>query len=204
MLGETINKPSKSAFDLDYVGIKASQFSFSRLQGADPVLGVDMASTGEVGCIGDDTSEAILKAMISVGHRVPEKGVLFSNGNMKQKISLLDSARRIEKRGLTVYATEGTCKFLNDNGVKALPAYFPGDDRKPQIIDLLQKKEIDLVVNIPKNLTVKELSNGYKIRRAAVDLNVPLITNTRLAAAFIRAFCEISPEDVSIKAWDEY
>ena len=204
MLGEEINKPAKSSFDMDYVGIKASQFSFSRLQGADPVLGVDMASTGEVGCIGDDTSEAILKAMISVGHRVPEKGVLFSNGNMKQKISLLDSARRIQQRGLTVYATEGTCKFLNDNGVNAKPAYFPGDDRKPQIIDLLHDREIDLVVNIPKNLTVKELSNGYKIRRAAVDLNVPLITNTRLAAAFIRAFCEISPEDVSIKAWDEY
>ena len=204
MLGETVNKPGKSAFDLDYVGIKASQFSFSRLQGADPVLGVDMASTGEVGCIGDDTSEAILKAMLSVGHRVPRKGVLFSSGDMKQKVSLLDSARRLEKRGLTVYATEGTCKFLNDNGVKALPAYFPGDERKPQIIDLLHDKEIDLVVNIPKNLTVKELSNGYKIRRAAVDLNVPLITNTRLAAAFIRAFCEIDPEEVSIKAWDEY
>ena len=204
MLGEKISKPSKSAFDMDYVGIKASQFSFSRLQGADPVLGVDMASTGEVGCIGDDTSEAILKAMISVGHRVPEKGVLFSNGNMKQKINLLDSARRIEKRGLKIYATEGTCKFLNDNGVKATPAYFPGDRREPQIIDLLHRRDIDLVVNIPKNLTVKELSNGYRIRRAAVDLNVPLITNTRLAAAFIRAFCEISPDEVSIKAWDEY
>ena len=123
---------------------------------------------------------------------------------MKKKISLLDSARRIEKRGLKIYATEGTCRFLNDNGIEAEPAYFPGDDRQPQIIDLLQKREIDLVVNIPKNLTVKELSNGYKIRRAAVDLNVPLITNTRLAAAFIRAFCEISPEEVSIKAWDEY
>ena len=204
MLGERITKPAKTAFDLDYVGIKASQFSFSRLQGADPVLGVDMASTGEVGCIGDDTSEAILKAMLSVGHRIPEKGVLFSNGDMKQKVNLLDSARRIQKRGLAIYATEGTCKFLNDNGVKAQPAYFPGDDRSPLIIDLLHDKKIDLVVNIPKNLTVKELSNGYKIRRAAVDLNVPLITNTRLAAAYIRAFCEISPEEVSIKAWDEY
>ena len=204
MLGETINKPSKSAFDLEYVGIKASQFSFSRLQGADPVLGVDMASTGEVGCIGDDTSEAILKAMISVGHRVPEKGVLFSNGNMKQKVNLLDSARRVQARGLRIYATEGTCKFLRDNGVDAQPAYFPGDPRQPQIINLLHNKQIDLVVNIPKNLTVKELSNGYKIRRAAVDLNVPLITNSRLAAAYIRAFSEISPDEVSIKAWDEY
>ena len=204
MLGQTVNKPSKSAFDLDYVGIKASQFSFSRLQGADPVLGVDMASTGEVGCIGDDMSEAILKAMISVGHRVPERGVLFSNGDMKQKVNLLDSARRIEKRGLDIYATEGTCKFLNDNGVKATPAYFPGDERTPQIVDLLHDRKIDLVVNIPKNLTVKELSNGYKIRRAAVDLNVPLITNSRLAAAFIRAFCEISPDDISIKSWNEY
>ncbi|MCH5217030.1 MAG: carbamoyl-phosphate synthase (glutamine-hydrolyzing) large subunit [Muribaculaceae bacterium] len=204
MLGEPINKPSKSAFDLDYVGIKASQFSFSRLQGADPVLGVDMASTGEVGCIGDDTSEAILKAMLSVGHRVPERGVLFSNGDMKQKVSLLDSAKLLEKRGLKIYATEGTCKFLNDNGVSAVPAYFPGDERQPQIVDLLHDKEIDLVVNIPKNLTVKELSNGYKIRRAAVDFNVPLITNTRLAIAFIRAFTDIAPSEVGIKAWDEY
>lgn len=204
MLGEKINKPGKSAFDLDYVGIKASQFSFSRLQGADPVLGVDMASTGEVGCIGDDTSEAILKAMLSVGYKIPERGVLFSNGDMKQKVSLLDSARRLARRGLDIYATEGTCKFLNDNGVEATAAYFPGDARQPQILDLLHDRKIDFVVNIPKNLTVKELSNGYKIRRAAVDLNVPLITNTRLAAAFIRAFCEIEPEEVGIKAWDEY
>ena len=204
MLGEEVDKPSKSAFDLDYVGIKASQFSFSRLQGADPVLGVDMASTGEVGCIGDDTSEAILKAMISVGHRVPRKGVLFSSGDTRQKVSLLDSARRIRERGLPVYATEGTCRFLNENGVEASPAYFPGDERQPQILDLLHAKEIDLVVNIPKNLTVKELSNGYKVRRAAVDLNVPLITNPRLAAAFIRAFCEIEESKMPIKAWDEY
>ena len=204
MLGETISKPSKSAFDLDYVGVKASQFSFSRLQGADPVLGVDMASTGEVGCIGDDTSEAILKAMLAVGHRVPQKGVLFSNGDMKQKLALLDSAKRLERRNLPIYATEGTYKFLKDNGIKAEVAYFPGDDRKPQILDLLHDGKIDLVVNIPKNLTVKELSNGYKIRRAAVDFNIPLITNSRLAAAFIRAFDEISPDEVSIKAWDEY
>lgn len=204
MLGEKVNKPGKSAFDLDYVGIKASQFSFSRLQGADPVLGVDMASTGEVGCIGDDTSEAILKAMISVGHHVPTKGVLFSNGDMKQKVSLLESARNLQKRGLPIYATEGTCKFLNENGVDAMPAYFPDDERSPKIIDLLQEKKIDLVVNIPKNLTVKELSNGYKIRRAAVDLNVPLLTNTRLAVAFIRAFTDLAPAEVSIRAWDEY
>ena len=204
MLGETVNKPNKSAFDLDYVGIKASQFSFSRLQGADPVLGVDMASTGEVGCIGDDMSEAILKAMLSVGHRVPERGVLFSNGDMKSKVNLLESARKIEERGLPVYATEGTAKFLNDNGVKAIPAYFQGDERTPHIVDLLHERKIDLVVNIPKNLTAKELGNGYQIRRTAVDLNVPLITNARLAAAFIRAFSEIDPSEVSIKAWDEY
>ena len=204
MLGEQVNKPGKSAFDLDYVGIKASQFSFSRLQGADPVLGVDMASTGEVGCIGDDTSEAILKAMISVGHRVPKKGVFFSSGDTRQKVSLLDSARRIQERGLPIYATEGTCQFLNENGVKAEAAYFPGDERQPQILDLLHNRTIDLLINIPKNLTVKELSNGYKIRRAAVDLNVPLITNTRLAAAFIRAFCEIEESRMPIKAWDEY
>jgi len=204
MLGENVEKADKSAFDLDYVGIKASQFSFSRLQGADPVLGVDMSSTGEVGCIGDDTSEAILKAMLSVGHRIPQKGVLFSSGTAKQKVSLLEAAKMIQLRGLPIYATEGTCKFLKENGVEAQPAYFPDDTRLPKIIDLLHNQDIDLVVNIPKNLTAKELSNGYKIRRAAVDLNIPLITNTRLASAFIRAFCEIDPKDVSIKAWDEY
>ena len=204
MLGEDVQKPGKSAFDLDYVGIKASQFSFSRLQGADPVLGVDMASTGEVGCIGDDTSEAILKSMLSVGHRVPETGVLISSGSTKQKVELLDAVKMIEARGLKVYATEGTCQFLRENGVDASPAYFPGDDRRPAVIDLMHEGKIDLVVNIPKNLTVKELSNGYKIRRAAVDLNIPLLTNTRLAVAFIRAFCEKNPDEVPIRAWQEY
>ena len=204
MLGQQLDRPAVSAFDLDYVGIKASQFSFSRLQGADPVLGVDMASTGEVGCIGDDTSEAVLKAMISVGHRVPEKGVLVSSGAMKQKVALLDSIRRLQDRNLAIYATEGTYKFLNENGVKAIRAYYSEDEESPKILDLLRNKEIDLVINIPKNLTVKELGNGYEVRRAAVDLNVPLLTNTRLAVAFIRAFCDHSTKSVSIKAWDEY
>ena len=204
MLGQTINKPGTSAFDLDYVGIKASQFSFSRLQGADPVLGVDMSSTGEVGCIGDDTSEAILKAMVSVGHRVPKKGVLVSSGTMKQKVGLLESVRKLQERNLAIYATEGTHKFLTENGINAIRAYYEEDKESPKIIDLLRSKDIDLVINIPKNLTVKELGKGYAIRRAAVDLNVPLLTNTRLAVAFIRAFCDSTPSSLSIKAWDEY
>lgn len=204
MLGQKIEKPSQTAFDLDYVGIKASQFSFSRLQGADPVLGVDMSSTGEVGCLGEDTSEAILKAMISVGHRIPQKGVLFSTGEMKHKVRLLESVRRLEKRGLEIFATGGTYKFLLDNGINAKPAYAPSDNREPKVLDLLHENKIDFVVNIPKNLTATELSDGYKIRRTAVDLNIPLITNSRLATAFIRAFCEVDPQNIPIKAWDEY
>ncbi len=204
MLGLDVDKPNKSAFDLDYVGIKASQFSFSRLQGADPVLGVDMSSTGEVGCIGDDTSEAILKSMLSVGHRIPKKGVLMSTGGAKQKVDLLDSARRLAKRGLPIYATEGTFRFLNENKVPAIRAYWPGEDGRPQIMDMLHAKDIDLVVNIPKNLSARELSNGYKVRRAAIDLNVPLITNSRLAAAFIRAFCDYDVDEIKIKSADEY
>ncbi|MBD5327875.1 MAG: carbamoyl-phosphate synthase (glutamine-hydrolyzing) large subunit [Bacteroides sp.] len=205
MLGENVEKPSKSAFDLDYVGIKASQFSFSRLQGADPVLGVDMSSTGEVGCIGDDTSEALLKAMLSVGQRVPEKSVLLSTGTPKQKADMLDSAHLLHNHGYKIYATGGTHQFLNDNGIPAIRVYWPSQpDMQPQALDLLHNKEIDMVVNVPKNLTPTELSNGYKIRRAAIDLNVPLLTNARLAAAFISAFTSMTVDDIEIKSWDEY
>ena len=205
MLGIPVEKPNKSAFDLDYVGIKASQFSFSRLQGADPVLGVDMSSTGEVGCLGDSSSEALLKAMLSVGHRVPKKGILLSTGTAKMKADMLDSAIKLHKKGYTLYATGGTHQFLNDNGIPAVKVHWPSEpDRTPQAIDLLHDKTIDLVVNIPKNLTSTELTNGYKIRRAAVDLNVPLITNARLASAFINAFCDLTHDDMEIKSWDEY
>jgi len=205
MLGENVEKPNKSAFDLDYVGIKASQFSFSRLQGADPVLGVDMSSTGEVGCIGDDTSEALLKAMLSVGQRIPQKSVLLSTGTAKQKADMLDSAHLLHNHGYKIYATGGTHQFLNDNGIPAIRVYWPSQpDMQPQALDLLHDKQIDMVVNVPKNLTPTELSNGYKIRRAAIDLNVPLITNARLAAAFISAFTSMSLDDIEIKSWDEY
>ncbi|HBC20578.1 MAG TPA: carbamoyl phosphate synthase large subunit [Porphyromonadaceae bacterium] len=204
MLGLDVEKAVGTAFDLDYVGIKASQFSFSRLQGADPVLGVDMSSTGEVGCMGDDTSEAILKSMLSVGYTIPRHGVLMSSGSARQKVSLLDSARLLHRKGYTIYATEGTQRFLNDNGVPALRAYWPSEEQKPQIIEMLHNRQIDLVVNIPKDLTPKELSNGYMVRRTAVDLNIPLITNARLASAFITAFCTLSLDDIKIKSWDEY
>lgn len=204
MLGLPVDKPNKSAFDLDCVGIKASQFSFSRLQGADPVLGVDMASTGEVGCIGDDTSEAVLKSMLSVGYQIPKQTVLISSGGARQKVELLEPARLLHKKGYTIYATEGTHRFFAENGIPSICVYLPNDDRKPQVMEMLHNKEIDFVVNIPKNLTVKELSNGYRIRRAAVDLNIPLITNARLASAFIQAFCDLSIDDIKIKSWDEY
>ncbi|MBQ0115484.1 MAG: carbamoyl-phosphate synthase (glutamine-hydrolyzing) large subunit [Bacteroidales bacterium] len=205
MLGIPVEKPNKNAFDLDYVGIKASQFSFSRLQGADPVLGVDMSSTGEVGCIGDSTGEALLKAMLSVGQRVPQRGVLLSTGTTKMKADMLDSAIKLHNKGYQLYATGGTHQFLNDNGIPAIKVHWPSEpDKAPQALDLLHSHKIDLVVNIPKNLSSAELTNGYKIRRAAVDLNVPLITNSRLAAAFIDAFCDMAVDDIEIKAWDEY
>ena len=205
MLGLPVEKPNKSLFDLDYVGIKASQFSFSRLQGADPVLGVDMASTGEVGCIGDDTSEAILKAMLSVGYKIPRKTVLLSTGTPRQKADMLDAAHRLHNHGFTIYATEGTCRFLNENGIPAIRAYWPTQpESQPQVLQLLHDKKIDLVVNLPKNLSSAELSNGYKVRRAAIDLNIPLLTNARLASAFIDAFTTLSPADIQIKSWDEY
>ena len=204
MLGLPVEKPHKSLFDLDYVGIKASQFSFNRLQKADPVLGVDMASTGEVGCLGDDTQQALLKSMLSVGHRIPRKSVLLSTGGAKQKASMLEAARLLASHGYQLYATGGSSKFLTDNGVENTLVHWPSEDAQPQALDLLHNKQIDMVVNIPKNLTAGELTNGYKIRRAAIDLNIPLITNARLASAFIQAFCTVSMADIDIKAWGEY
>ena len=205
MLGIPVEKPNSNVFDLDYVGIKASQFSFSRLQGADPVLGVDMSSTGEVGCLGESTSEALMTSMLSVGHRIPKKGVLLSTGSAKQKADLLESAHRLHKKGYQLYATAGTHRYLNDNGIPAILVHWPSEaDKEPQALDLLHRKQIDFVVNIPKNLTSNELTNGYKIRRAAVDLNVPLITNARLASAYIRAFCDLTVDDIEIRSWDEY
>ena len=204
MLGMEVQKPDKSLFDLDYVGIKASQFSFNRLQNADPVLGVDMASTGEVGCLGQDTSCALLKAMLSVGYRIPQKGILLSTGAPKQKVDMLEAARMLQQQGFTLYATGGTSAFLEENGVKTVRVYWPSEEGTPQALDLLHRKEIDMVVNIPKNLSSRELSNGYRIRRASIDLNIPLITNARLASAFIGAFCSMKVEDLAIQSWNEY
>ncbi|WP_455637497.1 carbamoyl-phosphate synthase (glutamine-hydrolyzing) large subunit [Parabacteroides sp.] len=205
MLGLPVEKPNKNEFDLDYVGIKASQFSFNRLQKADPVLGVDMASTGEVGCIGDDLSEAILKSMLSVGLRIPEKNILLSTGTPKQKVDMLDAARMLAKKGYNIYATGGTFRFLEENDIPCTQVYWPSEEGKhPQALDLLHEKKIDMVVNIPRDLSVSELTNGYKIRRAAIDLNTTLITNARLASAFIEAFCTLSVDDIQIKSWQEY
>ena len=205
MLGLPVEKPHKNLFDLDYVGIKASQFSFNRLQKADPVLGVDMASTGEVGCLGDNTSAALLKSMLSVGHRIPKKTVLLSTGSAKQKAEMLDAARMLVEHGYELYATGGTSKYLEDNGIRNTLVHWPSEsNQQPQALDLLHDHKIDMVVNIPKNLTTHELTNGYKIRRAAIDLNVPLITNSRLASAFINAFCTIQLDEIDIKSWNEY
>ena len=205
MLGAPVEKPNKNLFDLDYVGIKASQFSFNRLQKADPVLGVDMSSTGEVGCLGDDTSTALLKSMLSVGLRIPKKTVLLSTGGAKQKAEMLDAAKMLKQHGYELYATVGTSKYLAENGIENTCVYMPSDEgQHPQALDLLHEKKIDMVVNMPKDLTPRELTNGYKVRRAAIDLNVPLITNSRLASAFISAFCNVSLDDIDIKAWGEY
>ena len=205
MLGLPVEKPSKNLFDLDYVGIKASQFSFNRLQKADPVLGVDMSSTGEVGCLGDDTNTALLKSMLSVGHRIPKKNILLSTGGAKQKVAMLDAAKMLIDHGYNLYATGGTSKFLTENGIQNTHVLWPSEEGdEPKALDLLHDHTIDMVVNIPKNLTSSELTNGYKIRRAAIDLNVPLITNARLASAFIYAFCTTKLEDIGIKAWSEY
>lgn len=205
MLGVNVEKPQKNLFDLDYVGIKASQFSFNRLQKADPVLGVDMSSTGEVGCLGDDTNQALLKSMLSVGHRIPQHSVLLSTGGAKQKAEMLDAAKMLKAHGYELYATGGTSQYLSDNGIENTTVYWPSEEGKePQALSLLHEKKIDMVVNIPKDLSPRELTNGYKIRRAAIDLNVPLITNSRLASAFISAFCTLNLDDIDIKAWDEY
>ena len=210
MLGVPVEKPSKNLFDLDYVGIKASQFSFNRLQKADPVLGVDMASTGEVGCIGEDTACALLKAMLSVGHRIPKKNILLSTGSAKQKAEMLDAARMLAAHGYQLYATGGTSKYLTENGIENIRVLWPSEaqegvgEKLPAALDMLHNHEIDMVVNIPKNLTSHELTNGYKIRRAAIDLNVPLITNSRLASAFINAFCTMTLDDINIRSWQEY
>ena len=204
MLGLPVEKPEKNLFDLDYVGIKASQFSFNRLQKADPVLGVDMASTGEVGCIGEDTSCAILKSMLSVGYRIPEKNILLSTGSTKQKVDMLQASRALKANGYNLFATGGTSKFLTENGIENTRVYWPSEEGHPQALEMLHNKEIDMVVNIPRDLSVGELTNGYKIRRAAIDLNIPLITNARLASAFINAFCSMGIDDIAIKSWDEY
>ncbi len=205
MLGLPVEKPAKSLFDLDYVGVKASQFSFNRLQKADPILGVDMSSTGEVGCLGEDSRSALLKAMLSVGQRIPEKNILLSTGDGKQKADMLAASKMLSEHGYKLFATPGTSHYLTENGIENTLVYWPSDaDKQPQALDMLHNKEIDMVVNVPKNLSTGELTNGYKIRRAAIDLNIPLITNARLASAFIYAFCTQKLDDLDIKCWQEY
>ncbi len=204
MLGIEVEKPNKSIFDLDYIGVKAPQFSFARLQKADPILGVDMSSTGEVGCIGEDFYEGILKSMLSVGYTIPKKNILLSTGPARSKVELINSAKALEEKGYTLYATRGTQQFLANSGIKATVLHWPDEDKHPNTLDFLKKKKIDLVINIPKNLTKSELSNDYLIRRTAVDYNIPLITNARLASAFILAFCKLDLKDIAIKSWDEY
>lgn len=204
MLGEKVEFLNKSVFDLDYVGVKASQFSFARLLKADPVLGVDMASTGEVGCIGENYYEAVLKSMLSVGYRIPCKNILISSGPSRSKVELLTSARMLQEKGYAIYATEGTAKFFEENGIEVTVLYWPDEDKKPNVMEFLRERKVDLVINIPKNHTKRELDNGYKIRRAAVDYNIPLITNARLASAFIYAVCKVGAGEIVIKSWDEY
>ena len=204
MLGLPAQKPDKSLLDLDYVGVKASQFSFTRLQKADPVLGVDMVSTGEVGCIGDNYYEAILKSMLSVGYKIPQKAVLFSSGPARSKLELLEAARLLVEKGLAIYATGGTHDFFVQNNIPSTMLHWPDEGKQPNTMDFLREKRIDLVVNIPKNLTKSELDNDYRIRRSAVDFNIPLITNARLASAFIYAFCLEDVDEMAVKSWEEY
>ena len=205
MLGLPVQKPSKSLFDLDYVGIKASQFSFNRLQKADPVLGVDMSSTGEVGCLGEDSRTALMKSMLSVGHRIPEKNILLSTGGGKQKAEMLTACQLLREHGYKLFATPGTHRYLQENDIESTLVHWPSEaDQQPQALDLLHKKEIDMVVNVNKNLSSGELTNGYKLRRAAIDLNIPLITNARLASEFIQAFCTVKLDDLEIKSWQEF
>ncbi|PKP35997.1 MAG: carbamoyl phosphate synthase large subunit, partial [Bacteroidetes bacterium HGW-Bacteroidetes-15] len=204
MLGEDVEKPSKSLFELDYVGVKASQFSFTRLQKADPVLGVEMASTGEVGCLGDDFYEAILNAMLSVGYRIPEKNILLSTGPPRDKLEMLKSARMLHEKGYNLFGTKGTQKFLEESGVPCTHLHWPDENKSPNTLEYIKSKKIDLVINIPKNLSSGELYNDYHIRRSAIDYNIPLITNARLASAFIYAICRLNYDDLAIKSWDEY
>lgn len=204
MLDAPFSKPDSSVFDLDYIGVKASQFSFSRLQNTDPVLGVDMSSTGEVGCIGEDFSDAILKSMLSVGYKIPEKGILISSGEMKSKVDLLEACKLLGEKGYDLYASHGTQKFLEENGIKATDVNWPDEDGENNIRQMIVDKRFDLIINIPKNVTKRELTNGYIIRRGAVDFNIPLITNARLASAFITAFCNMDQDDLEIKSWNEY
>ena len=206
MLDAPYSQPDKTAFDIDWIGVKASQFSFSRLHKADPVLGVDMSSTGEVGCIGDDFSEALLSAMIATGFQIPQKGVMFSSGAMKSKVDLLESSRMLFNKGYKIYATAGTAAFLNAHGVGSEAVYWPDErpDAENNVMKMIAEHKFDLIVNIPKNHTKRELTNGYRIRRGAIDHNIPLITNARLASAFIEAFCELKLEDIAIKNWQEY
>jgi carbamoyl-phosphate synthase large subunit len=206
MLGAPYSKPDKSAFDIEWIGVKASQFSFSRLHKADPVLGVDMSSTGEVGCIGDDFHEALLNAMIAVGFKIPKKAIMFSSGATKSKVDLLDATRLLHKKGYAIYATAGTATFLNAHGVPTTPVFWPDErpDAENNVMKMIAEHKFDLIVNIPKNHTKRELTNGYKIRRGAIDHNTPLITNARLAGAFIEAFCEMDEKDIQIKSWQEY
>lgn len=204
MLDAPYSKPDKSAFDIDWIGVKASQFSFARLHKADPVLGVDMSSTGEVGCIGDDFNEALLSAMIAVGNTVPEKNILVSSGAAKSKVELLEPCRLLSQKGYTLYGTAGTARFLNDNGIPTTTVSWPDEPGELNIMDMFSNHAFDLVVNIPKDHSKRELTNGYKIRRAAIDHNIPLITNARLAGAFIDAFCTLKEEDIQIKSWQEY
>ena len=204
MLDAPYTQPDKSAFDIDWIGVKASQFSFARLHNADPVLGVDMSSTGEVGCIGDDFNEALLSAMIAVGNKIPKKNVLVSSGAAKSKVDLLEPCRMLAAKGYTIYGTHGTAKFLNDNGIKATAVCWPDEKGDLNIMEMFSKHIFELIVNIPKDHSKRELTNGYKIRRAAIDHNIPLITNARLASAFINAFCSMNVEDIQIKSWQEY
>jgi carbamoyl-phosphate synthase large subunit len=205
MLDVPFQKPDKSIFELDYVGVKAAQFSFARLLNADPVLGVDMSSTGEVGCIGENFYEAILKSMLSVGYSIPKKNILISSGPARSKIELLNSAKLLQERGFNLYATGGTQKFLAENGVESTRLYWPDEtDKHPNTLEYIKEKKIDLVINIPKDHTSREISNGYTIRRSAIDYSIPLITNARVASAFIHAFCKYGLEDMTIKSWEEY
>ena len=204
MLKLPYKRPTKNQFDLDYIGVKASQFSFSRLSKADPILGVDMASTGEVGCIGDDYHDAVLKAMLSVGYRIPAKNILISSGPTKSKVALLDACRMLIAKEFKLFATPGTQRFLAENDIQATTLYWPDDSQKPNTMDFIKKKKLDMIINIPKNLSKTELDNDYTIRRASIDYNIPLITNDRLATAFIESFCKKKIEDITIKHWAEF